>query len=241
MRTETLEANGIHYPINVYYERRRNTRVSLTKKSINIRVPLSISREEQQKAILQMKSWIKKKLEQRPEKSQQKIKNYQDGDRIYVNDTSFQLKITYKEKQSSSAFIREDMIYLNIASHLSEERQKEAIASLLSRCIARERLPKLKEKIHALNQQHFQQKINNIFFKNISSRWGSCSSERNLNISTRLLFAPDDILTYVCIHELAHLIEMNHSERFWQLVEKSMPEYKEKEHWLKKYGHTCAF
>jgi hypothetical protein len=53
--------------------------------------------------------------------------------------------------------------------------------------------------------------------------------------------APDDILEYVCIHELAHLCEMNHSPRFWALVKKAMPDYKEKEKWLKANGDTCFF
>ena len=63
----------------------------------------------------------------------------------------------------------------------------------------------------------------------------------NINISTRLLFAPDDVLEYVCIHELAHLIEHNHSQRFWMLVAQAMPDYTAKETWLKEKGDACRF
>ncbi|MBI5872346.1 M48 family metallopeptidase [archaeon] len=45
--------------------------------------------------------------------------------------------------------------------------------------------------------------------------------------------APEDAIKYVCIHELAHLLEMNHSKRFWELVGKAVPDYKEKKRWLK--------
>jgi len=83
--------------------------------------------------------------------------------------------------------------------------------------------------------------INKIFFKNLRSRWGSCSERSNINISTGLLFAPEDVLEYICIHELAHLIEQNHSSRFWQLVEKAMPDYREKEKWLNENGGKCGF
>jgi predicted metal-dependent hydrolase len=55
------------------------------------------------------------------------------------------------------------------------------------------------------------------------------------------LVAPEDVLEYVCIHELAHLVEYNHSKRFWSLVEKAMPDYKEKREWLKKNGYKCVF
>ena len=88
---------------------------------------------------------------------------------------------------------------------------------------------------------YFNQKINKVFFKYNKSNWGSCSAAGNINISTRLLFVPDDVLEYVCIHELAHLIEHNHSDRFWGVVEKAMPNYKEKINWLKENGHICSF
>ncbi|MCL2671782.1 MAG: M48 family metallopeptidase [Clostridiales bacterium] len=59
------------------------------------------------------------------------------------------------------------------------------------------------------------------------TRWGSCSNQKNLNFSWRLLRFPDEVIDYVIIHELAHLSEMNHSLQFWALVEAVLPNYKE--------------
>lgn len=69
------------------------------------------------------------------------------------------------------------------------------------------------------------------------TRWGSCSSRGNLNFNCLLMLAPPDVLDYVVIHELCHRKEMNHSERFWKLVEAEMPDYKEKKKWLKEHGN----
>jgi predicted metal-dependent hydrolase len=55
------------------------------------------------------------------------------------------------------------------------------------------------------------------------------------------LFAPKDVFDYICIHELAHLVEQNHSDKFWALVEKAMPDYMEKEKWLKENRGLCKF
>jgi len=63
----------------------------------------------------------------------------------------------------------------------------------------------------------------------------------NINLSTRLLFAPPPVIDYVIIHELTHLIEMNHSSKFWNIVKSIMPDYKQKEKWLKKNGKFCDF
>lgn len=58
------------------------------------------------------------------------------------------------------------------------------------------------------------------------SRWGSCSSARTLKFSWRLIMAADEVLDYVVAHEVAHLLEMNHSPQFWAHVEKLRPDYK---------------
>ena len=75
---------------------------------------------------------------------------------------------------------------------------------------------------------------------NVTS-WGSCTWDGNITISTRLLFAPPEVIDYVLVHELAHLVEHNHSDRFWKIVEKIMPGYMLAESWLYKNGGSCIF
>jgi predicted metal-dependent hydrolase len=71
-----------------------------------------------------------------------------------------------------------------------------------------------------------------------STRWGSCSTRGTLSFNWRLLMAPPEVLDYVVIHELAHLKEMNHSAKFWALVEAQCPNYKAHVKWLKDHGAT---
>ena len=75
-----------------------------------------------------------------------------------------------------------------------------------------------------------------ITMRNQKTRWGSCSSEGNLNFNCRLLFVPDRIVDYVVIHELAHRRFMNHSKAFWKEVEKYMPDYKEQKKLLSRFA-----
>lgn len=79
-------------------------------------------------------------------------------------------------------------------------------------------------------------KYNRIAIKDTSTRWGSCSSLGNLNFSWRLILAPDYVLEYVVIHELCHLLEMNHSKAFWNNVASLQPSYKISRDWLKNHG-----
>lgn len=67
-------------------------------------------------------------------------------------------------------------------------------------------------------------------------RWGSCSARGDLMFSWRLAMAPPSVLDYVAAHEVAHLVEMNHSDRFWAVVASLVPDFREPRRWLREHG-----
>ncbi len=87
-------------------------------------------------------------------------------------------------------------------------------------------------------------KFGKISIRDTRSRWGSCSSQGNLMYSWRLIMAPPEVLDYVAAHEVAHLVEMNHSAQYWRVVAKICPDYKPKRAWLRENGqklHSYRF
>jgi predicted metal-dependent hydrolase len=68
------------------------------------------------------------------------------------------------------------------------------------------------------------------------TRWGSCSSRGNLSFSWRLVIAPAEVLEYVVVHELCHLRELNHSKRFYRLLDEARPTWREEAAWLREFG-----
>jgi predicted metal-dependent hydrolase len=68
------------------------------------------------------------------------------------------------------------------------------------------------------------------------SRWGSCSSRGALSFNWRLVLAPHDVLDYVVVHEVCHLVEHNHGPAFWRLVERRRPGFREPKRWLDDHG-----
>ncbi|MBI4046492.1 MAG: M48 family metallopeptidase, partial [Devosia nanyangense] len=79
-------------------------------------------------------------------------------------------------------------------------------------------------------------KVVSISMRSQSTRWGSCSSSGRLNFNWRLVLAPDYVLDYVAAHEVAHLVEMNHSPAFWATVKRTLPDMARGRAWLKAHG-----
>ncbi|MEW6658860.1 MAG: M48 family metallopeptidase [Thermodesulfobacteriota bacterium] len=67
-------------------------------------------------------------------------------------------------------------------------------------------------------------------------RWGECRFQEALRFNWRLILLPLEILDYVVVHELAHLLEPGHNPRFWQRVEETLPDYRQRRYWLNRYG-----
>lgn len=115
-----------------------------------------------------------------------------------------------------------------------EKAKKEAISpedEKILRKSARAVLP-VKTKYYS---EKMGLKYGRITITGAKTRFGSCSSEGNISYSFRLMKYPEDAIDYVVVHELAHLVEMNHSERFWRMVASVFPDYKERRRLLKQY------
>jgi len=92
-----------------------------------------------------------------------------------------------------------------------------------------------KERVDYYNQ-FYNFKINSIAIKNQKSRWGSCSRKGNLNFNYKIVLLPKLLCDYIVVHELCHLAEFNHSKNFWDLVGKTIPDYKKIKKEFSAYG-----
>jgi len=99
---------------------------------------------------------------------------------------------------------------------------------------------KIVEERIAIYQTQLKVKPKSFEIVTSKTQWGSCSSDKKLTFNYRLAMAPIEVIDYVVIHELCHLHHMNHDRSFWRLVGSIMPDYKEKEAYLARYGHAMT-
>lgn len=234
--------DGVEIPLRIHSERRKNIRIATGKSRVNLRLPQFLTKKEINKYLDWAKNWMEKQYKE--DDAFQALytpKIYNSGDTFQIRGESFTLSITEEDRQSHTAKIKDDIINIKLSIHDSKQHTQKAIKHLLSRVLSHRYLPEITKRVHDLNHEFFGKEIKNVKLKYNTSNWGSCSSSGNINLSSRLLFAPQEVLDYVIIHELAHTYEMNHSSKFWDLVRKAMPDYKEKEKWLKVNRAECDF
>lgn len=137
--------------------------------------------------------------------------------------------IEFKEKKDQNILNfsinkKEKLLIVYYNKNIPEKIKKEEINKIKLEYFQN----KLSELILFYIKKHnkkLNQKINKIKIKNLKSRWGSCSTKKNLNFNLKLICFSQEVIEYVVVHEMCHLIYMNHSKDFWKLVEDILPDY----------------
>jgi predicted metal-dependent hydrolase len=238
-----IEIDGEHFPVEVVLDKRSlSARFALTGKKAILRVPAHMQPCCIEDIIPKFEQWVRATVAQRPDLHRSVMgRSYTDGSTLQVFGREYVINIREEARNGHRGRIEGRNIQLTLAIDDSPVNRRKSIKHLISRLVASDCAPEFVRRVQELNFLFFQKPINGVSFKYNQSNWGSCSSNKNLNFSTRLLFAPAEVIDYIIIHELAHLTHMDHSDQFWALVENAMPEYRRAEGWLKQNGHLCVF
>lgn len=231
---------GPDYPIRLHIERRGNSRISFGKKALNVRISSYLSESEKQVQLEKFLKWAKKIAENKGVPGAKQLRNYWDLEYLNIWGEEVGIRLIPQKRKSVSAEMRLSNLVLKVPGEL-QPGSHESISTVVSRAIGQHYKPRVERELQRWNEAHIQKPINEVRLKQNHSNWGSCSNKGNINISTRLLQAPDPVIQYVLVHELCHLIHRNHGQRFWAKVEKIMPDYPEAEAWLKRHGSNCYY
>ena len=142
-------------------------------------------------------------------------------ERSELQATTFRLHIFRTER--SNFYMRLEDGVLHIAcpneTRFEEEEVQSLLKSMLEKALRHEAKRLLPERITLLARQHGFM-LTGVKINNSKTHWGSCTMKKSINLSQSLMLLPWHLVDYVLLHELCHTIEMNHSERFWKLMDK---------------------
>ena len=189
-------------------------------------VPLNYNAKELESFVASKHNWILK-TSQHYSKLKERCGGLEPHT-IYFLGSKYRFHVV-KDRQPSTVI--SDTIKL-ITFHVTDmRRHKQHMHEWYKQQTARivaDRLPLL--------ARRFDVEYNKVSIKSQKSRWASCSKKGNLHFNLLLAAAPPDVIDYVIIHELVHLIEFDHSRQFWQLVKEADPDYKKHREWLGNYA-----
>lgn len=185
-----------------------------------VTMPFYASFRDAEKFIISKKQWIKENLQKLQEAH--KVHKAQN---IITDENDFRtkhhvLKIKTYRKKFCSYRIKDGVLeffypeILDIKHEMIQKALNKSIIETMRYEAKIHLVPKVDElsKKHGLNPKK-------VFVKNLKTRWGSCSSENNINLNLQLMRLPDELVDYVILHELAHIKEKNHGKSFWNLLE----------------------
>jgi len=192
--------------------------------TLTIKAPMNVSLKYIENLILKKKSWIQRK-QQEILKNGGPVKNkeFKDGEEFLFLGKTYFLKIyTGKEIKLTNYLYFPEKYLKNPKEKMILWYKQEALRIISKR-------------------MDYYSQLTGWKFKSISitkakRRWGSCSHNGSIHFSFRLIMAPLDVVDYLVVHELTHLVEKNHSFKFWDKVKNILPDYKTQEKWLKDNG-----
>jgi predicted metal-dependent hydrolase len=186
---------------------------------VEVVIPQRATKREAQAAIRELRPWIEKRLEEA--RAARARLTTPPGTVPFLGA---HLRLTH-DPNRTRAHRKGDEIHLPATNaHHALERWYRTQAK-------HEIAPRLDRATHALGKPHVSLAI-----RNQRTRWGSCSSTGAMSFNWRLVLAPEPVLDYVVWHEACHLVVMDHSRRFWALVERHVPTYREPRRWLRQNG-----
>jgi Protein of unknown function DUF45 len=164
-----------------------------------------------------------------------------EGQTVSALGKDFVVNVVGEGGVRSRARLENGAVNISLAEGLAGRQRSRQVSLLAAKAISKGVMPDLLAHVNELNARHFRVELSRLALRDQKSRWGSYSKNTNsIYLNFRLLFAPEDVMDYVILHELAHIKELNHSRAFWALVGGAMPDYKEKRKWLRKNGNSLG-
>ena len=218
--------DGDSIPYRLELRSRRTVGMKISADGLVVHAPKRISKSQLHSILLSKAGWIRSKLEARQENAAPPIQ-WRDGSALMFLGNDMTLSVKHDTRSRNVEYLAG---ILTIA--LPSPDDEAAIARKVVQWYRKQALTDFGRRLELLSAK-LGVATPKLYLSNAGSRWGSCNSKKEVRLNWRLIQAPPHIINYVTAHELAHLKEMNHSAKFWAIVEEIYPDYQKAEKELK--------
>lgn len=213
----------------VIYSKRKNLGITVERdRSVVIRAPLGFAEEKIQAVLETKKLWLYEKthhVQKYSDEIHPPGKELVSGESMPYFGKNYRLQV-FDAEIESIVFKQKFIIHKTVQTQANELFNTWYIAKANQKICPRV----------ALYAKNLGLEYNEVKIADLKYRWGSCTPNDNLIFNWRLIKAPMFVIDYIIVHELAHLIESNHSPYFWRIVKINAPDYEKAKEWLKQHG-----
>ena len=217
----------------VIYRNRKNLSINIEPPNIiTVIAPTDKSKNEIIETVKTKSKWIVQKLFEIREIEYRKYnREFINGESFLYLGRNYKLQIDVIEGLTSSKAKLSRGKFIII----TPDKDFDKIKCTLESWYKEKAAEKIAERV-SYYQPHFSQKPKRIIIKNQKKRWGSCTKDNKLLFNWKCIMAPSPVLDYIVVHEMCHLVHLNHSSEFWRLLKRILPDYKERKNWLRDNG-----
>lgn len=200
---------------------RRRLSLTIDHRGLRILGPMNLSLRQSESLILTHEPWVLQKLDEwRPERLNSGW-SICSASPLPVFGVSHSVRTLEHTARSPRIERQDESLVLHTKEPLNVARNNKALVQWLRH----EALAYFEKRIHEFAPR-MAVSVSALSLSQARTRWGSCTSKGHIRLNWRLVHLPQDLVDYVIVHELAHLKEMNHSPRFWAVVESIYPDHK---------------
>ena len=225
----------LDFSYKVVESRRQSAAIHVTPAGVQVRIPLGVDHSWAHDFIASKQHWVKKKLSQQQGRMQ-RVPSLEWGSALLFLGTWR----TLKYRQSGRGVLQleaQEIIFL--FANRPTSAQVLAILQAYFQWQAKELL--VSKTFDTAQQIQRQDALHKVNFRRTKSKWGHCTSKGNIQYNWLIMGAPMAVITYLVCHEVCHLQELNHSKKFWALVEGLCPDYQHQRRWLKDHAMELSW
>lgn len=213
----------------IKYKKRTSMSISIDHYgNVEVQAPKGMSDERVIQALEGKWDWIQEKLSEMKERTLgPKLKTYEHGESFLYLGKEYPIQISQNMniEQDYAVFEREKLHI--VVKQLEDEKIRQALKRFYY-----QQCKMLVERSIKSYQSNFKTKPRSIRITDNKTNWGTCDSKQQLTFNWKLAMAPQQVIDYVVVHEMCHMVHLNHDRSFWRLVGKILPDYEQQENWL---------
>lgn len=239
-RFEPVRLGGRELAVRIVRSRNRNGYATVNGSNIIISIPSRLRAGESMDMASDLYRKMRIHMLKHPLRFEENEPSFYDGKVTSPMGLDIVIRKEVSNRRNPSYRLERGTLVVRIPEWIDADKQGVVLNSMVIKALSTSMYGFVAGRVNQINKLSFNAKIGGIKIRLLKNMWGSLSPDNLITLNLKLLYAPPDVLDYVIVHELSHTVRRNHSKRFWSVVGKAMPDYKEKRAWLRELGPTIT-